>query len=431
MPSKWAAKPESEINNGVNDGAGIGVGAQSSSCLQPDGVENHRQTAASMNIYDDNPKWVGHHARYVDHLISTVSSPNMPLEQYLPLQRVHGVFIQVEAHEDRMPAFYAFALVAKWVKMVGSATGSLSEVRERLDLTAGNSTYAVIRVLEQTRTILKKCISEAHAAYQSTTMDMQQQLLKGKNAAITGGLTGIGRAIAIGFLQHGCNVGINYLGGPSDETLLEQLKAELPQNSTKFHSVAGDISDPETSKRLVKEMADQWGRLDIFVSNAGICTFAELLDIEPDLLSKTIRTNLDGSFYAVQAAARQMASQSPSGGSIMGVSSISALVGGGQQTHYTPTKAGILSLMQSCAVALGKHGIRCNALLPGTIKTQMNEKDLEVEEKRKYMEGRIPLGRTGVTEDMVGPAVFLASDMSRYVTGAQLLVDGGLFVNLQ
>lgn len=110
-----------------------------------------------------------------------------------------------------------------------------------------------------------------------------------------------------------------------------------------------------------------------------------------------------------------MTSQSPPGGSIIGVSSISALVGGGQQTHYTPTKAGILSLMQSCAIALGKHGIRCNALLPGTIKTQMNEKDLENEEKRKYMEGRIPLGRTGMTKDMVGPAVFLASDMSQYV----------------
>lgn len=108
----------------------------------------------------------------------------------------------------------------------------------------------------------------------------------------------------------------------------------------------------------------------------------------------------------------------------MGVSSISALVGGGQQTHYTPTKAGILSLMQSCAVALGKHGIRCNALLPGTIKTQMNEKDLENEEKRKYMEGRIPLGRTGVTDDMVGPAVFLASDMSRYVVRIIGILDG-------
>ncbi|KAL8723209.1 MAG: hypothetical protein Q9225_000475 [Loekoesia sp. 1 TL-2023] len=260
---------------------------------------------------------------------------------------------------------------------------------------------------------------------------MQPQLLRGKITAVTGGLTGIGRAIALGFLHHGCNVAINYFGSSDDETLLEQLKGELPQNGTNFLSVAGDISNPETSKALIKEVTDTWGRLDIFVSNAGICQFAEFLDIEPDLLSKTIRTNLDGSFYAVQAAARQMASQSPSGGSIIGVSSVSALVGGGQQTHYTPTKAGILSLMQSCAIALGKHGIRCNALLPGTIKTQMNEKDLENEEKRRYMEGRIPLGRTGVTEDMVGPAVFLASDMSRYVTGAQLLVDGGLFVNLQ
>ena len=153
--------------------------------------------------------------------------------------------------------------------------------------------------------------------------------------------------------------------------------------------------------------------------------------IEPDLYSRTVRTNLDGAFYSTQAAARQMSSQTPPGGSIIGISSISALVGGGLQTHYTPTKAGILSLMQSCAVALGKHGIRCNALLPGTIETQLNEEDLRDEAKRKYMEGRIPLGRTGVPQDMAGPAVFLASELSRYVSGAQLLVDGGLFVNLQ
>lgn len=136
------------------------------------------------------------------------------------------------------------------------------------------------------------------------------------------------------------------------------------------------------------------------------------------------------------------------GGSIIGISSISALVGGALQTHYTPTKAGILSLMQSCACALGQYNIRCNALLPGTIRTQLNEKDLADDAKRKYMEGRIPLGRTGEPKDLAGPAVFLASDLSGYVvslkklkihehmlidcqTGAQLLVDGGLFVNLQ
>ena len=110
-----------------------------------------------------------------------------------------------------------------------------------------------------------------------------------------------------------------------------------------------------------------------------------------------------------------MSFQSPPGGSIIGISSISGLVGGGLQTHYTPTKAGVLSLMQSCAVALGKHGIRCNALLPGTIRTQLNEEDLRDEGKRGYMEGRIPLGKIGAPEDMVGPAVFLASELSGYV----------------
>lgn len=175
--------------------------------------------------------------------------------------------------------------------------------------------------------------------------------------------------------------------------------------------------------------------------------------------------NLEGAFFAVQAAARQMKEQSPQGGSIIGVSSISALVGGAGQTHYTPTKAGILSLMQSCACALGPYNIRCNALLPGTIRTQLNDEDLADPKKKEYMEGRIPLHRLGqphvctlnliridsltAFQDLAGPAVFLASNLSSYVvslrqseaqptktdyrnqSGAQLLVDGGAFVNFQ
>lgn len=109
-------------------------------------------------------------------------------------------------------------------------------------------------------------------------------------------------------------------------------------------------------------------------------------------------------------------SQSPLGGSIIGISSISALVGGGEQTHYSPTKAGVLSLMQSCAVALGKYNIRCNALLPGTIRTQLNDEDMSDPVKRGYMEGRIPLGRLGQPPDLAGPAVFLACEgLSGYV----------------
>lgn len=149
--------------------------------------------------------------------------------------------------------------------------------------------------------------------------------------------------------------------------------------------------------------------------------------VEPELLHTTVDTNLSGAFFATQAAGRQMAlAQSPPGGSIIGISSISALVGGGQQTHYTPTKAGVLSLMQSCAVALGKYGIRCNALLPGTIRTQLNDEDMSDPVKREYMEGRIPLGRLGQPADMAGPAVFLASGLSSYVVSLLALSVGGL-----
>ncbi|KAI8964271.1 NAD(P)-binding protein [Daldinia sp. FL1419] len=278
-------------------------------------------------------------------------------------------------------------------------------------------------------------------------------LLQGKTAIITGGTTGIGRAIALEYLRQGSNVVVNHLGLERDQPHLESLLAEAQALKTSntdpnvaigtLDHLAGDVSDPATGPALVAHAVSRFGRLDICVSNAGICEFAEFLTLTGDLWSRTVRTNLDGAFYVVQAAARQMASQPPipssflSGakphrGSIIGLSSISALVGGGRQTHYTPTKAGVLSLMQSCAVALGPHGIRCNALLPGTIRTQLNDEDLADDAKRAYMEGRIPLGRTGDPRDMAGPAVFLASDeLSGYVTGSQLLVDGGLFVNLQ
>jgi L-rhamnose 1-dehydrogenase len=132
----------------------------------------------------------------------------------------------------------------------------------------------------------------------------------------------------------------------------------------------------------------------------------------------------------VQAAANQMVRQGQ-GGAIVAVSSISALVGGEYQTHYTPTKAGVHSLMQSTAIALGKYGIRCNSVLPGTILTDINKDDLADPEKRKRMAARIPLGRLGDPDDLAGPIIFLASDLARYVTSAALLVDGGAFVNLQ
>ncbi|WP_033922013.1 SDR family NAD(P)-dependent oxidoreductase [Sphingomonas sp. 37zxx] len=253
------------------------------------------------------------------------------------------------------------------------------------------------------------------------------KLLEGKTVLVTGASTGIGRAAAIGAAQHGANVAINYHSRDADA---EACIAAIEATGQRGLAVKGDVADAATATDFVARAVDAFGRVDVMVSNAGICPFHSFLDMPAETLERTLRVNLHGAYYMVQAAARRMVDQGD-GGAIVAVSSISALVGGEYQTHYTPTKAGVHSLMQSTAIALGKHRIRCNSVLPGTILTEINKEDLADEKKRSAMEGRVPLGRLGQPEDMVGPIVFLASDMAAYVTGAALLVDGGLFVNLQ
>lgn len=253
------------------------------------------------------------------------------------------------------------------------------------------------------------------------------KLLEGKTVLVTGASTGIGRAIAIGAAQHGANVAINYNSRDDDAT---GCVAAIEAAGQRGLAVKGDVSEAETATDFVARAVEAFGGVDVMVSNAGICPFHAFLDMPKEVVERTFRVNLHGAYFMVQAAARQMVEQGR-GGSIVAVSSISALVGGEFQTHYTPTKAGVHSLMQSTAIALGKHKIRCNSLLPGTILTEINKEDLADEGKRRYMEERTPLGRLGQPEDMVGPAVFLASDMAAYVTGAALLVDGGMYVNLQ
>lgn len=267
------------------------------------------------------------------------------------------------------------------------------------------------------------------------------RILAGKTACITGGTTGIGRAITLEYLRQGCNVAVNHLGLKRDEPLRKSLYEEakkIQADTTNASApagalidVEGDVTDPKTGETLVSEAVKKWGKLDVFVANAGIFKACDFLDIDKDTFDKSIHVNVNGAFYACQAASRQMVRQGH-GGAIIGVSSISALVGGGKQVHYTPTKAAVLSMMQSMAIALAKDKIRCNALLPGTIHTQLAEDDMRNDEKRKYLEHRIPWGRVGRPEDMAGPAVFLASEeLSGYVTGSQLLADGGMFVHLQ
>ena len=259
-------------------------------------------------------------------------------------------------------------------------------------------------------------------------------LLDGKVVIVTGGSRGIGAGIAVAAARHGADIVINYWGendaGYGKRSAVDAVQDEVRAAGRRVLAVDGNLADPATGKALVAAAVQAFGKVDVLASNAGICPFHSFLDMPPDVLQRTMQVNLHGAFYVVQATANRMKEQGH-GGAIVATSSISALVGGGMQTHYTPTKAGVHSLMQSCAIALGPYGIRCNSVLPGAILTDLNRDDLSDPEKLAYFAKRIPAGRLGDPSDVADCVVFLASDMARYVTGAALLVDGGMFVNLQ
>jgi len=259
-------------------------------------------------------------------------------------------------------------------------------------------------------------------------------LLKDKSVIVTGGSRGIGRAIAVACAREGADVAINYWGDNDASygrrSAVDEVVDEIQALGRRVIAVEGNVALRSSGVELVARTVDAFGKVDVLASNAGICPFHAFLDMPADVLETTVAVNLNGAFFVTQAAAQQMKAQG-TGGAIVATSSISALVGGGMQTHYTPTKAGVHSLMQSCAVALGPFGIRCNSVMPGTIATDLNAEDLADDAKKAYFEKRIPLGRLGQPDDVAECVVFLASDRARYVTGAALLVDGGLFVNLQ
>jgi len=252
-------------------------------------------------------------------------------------------------------------------------------------------------------------------------------LLQGQRILITGASRGIGRATAVECARHGADIGLNVFKDPEATA---SLVAEIEALGRKAVVFDGDVADADNAEAFIAAGVTGLGGIDAFVSNAGICPFHSFLDMPRATMRRTLDVNYSGAFFMCQAAANQMVKQGR-GGSIVAISSISALVGGEMQTHYTPTKAAVHSLMQSAAIALGRYGIRCNSVLPGTVATDINKDDLADPKKREYMEKRIPLGRLGRPEDIAKVVVFLASDLAGYVTGSSVLTDGGMFVNLQ
>ena len=234
--------------------------------------------------------------------------------------------------------------------------------------------------------------------------------LEGKVALVTGGSRGIGRAIALELGRAGAQVVVGYRTGREEA---EAVAAEIGGRA-----VGGDVSDAESAKALVEAAGD----LDILVNNAGLTRDGVLARMSDDDWRTVLDTNLSSVFYTCRAAARPMMKRRA--GAIVNVSSIVGVHGNWGQTNYAASKAGIIGFTKSLAKELGSRNVRANVVAPGYVRSQLT--DVLPEAATEAMLANTPLGRLGDPEDVAGAVRFLSSDEAKFVTGAVLLVDGGL-----
>ena len=250
--------------------------------------------------------------------------------------------------------------------------------------------------------------------------------LEGKIAIVTGAARGIGQAIALRFGQEGARVAVVDLREAEGQNTVRLIEA----GGGDAFFVRTDVSDSTQVRAMVHAVLERGGTIDILVNDAGICPFEGFLEMPEALWDQVLDVNLKGYFLVSQAVARVMVERGIRG-RIIAVSSISAEFGGSSQAHYCASKAGINLLVKSMAISLGPHGITVNAVLPGTVETDINRDALAAPVVRDYWSKRTPLGRLGQPEDIAGPVLFFATDDSAWCTGALLVVDGGTSVNLQ
>ena len=245
------------------------------------------------------------------------------------------------------------------------------------------------------------------------------KLLQGKTALVTGASKGIGRAIAIRYAEQGANVAFTYLSSVEQG---QELEAELSAKGIKAKGYRSDASDFSQAEKLVNEVVSDFGSLDILVNNAGITMDNLLLRLNEEAWDRVINVNLKSCFNTVKAATKPMMKQK--GGSIINMTSVVGLKGNAGQANYAASKAGIIGFTKSVALELGSRGIRANAIAPGFIETEMTGK-LDEKTVQIWREA-IPLKRGGKPEDVADACVFLGSEMSSYISGQVLQVDGGM-----
>ena len=253
--------------------------------------------------------------------------------------------------------------------------------------------------------------------------------LAGQTAVITGSSSGIGQGIAIAMAREGAQVCINYHG--SEEGAQKTLKA-VEEAGAKGITVQADVSDPDDVARMFEQIIEQFGTVDILVSNAGLQKDAPFLEMEYEDWKKVVDTDLTGQFLCAQHAAREfvrrgvVSDRSKAAGKIICMSSIHDIVPWAGHINYATAKGGVLMFMKTLAQELGEHHIRVNGIAPGAIQTPINQNVWGNPQAKEKLLELIPYNRMGTTDDIGEAAVWLASDQSDYVHGHMLYVGGGI-----
>ena len=245
------------------------------------------------------------------------------------------------------------------------------------------------------------------------------KLLENKTAIITGATRGIGRGIAQTFARNGCNVAFTF---SSSVEAAQSLQMELSDLGVKAKTYQSNAADFEEAQALVDKVLEEFGSVDVLINNAGITKDNLLMRISEEDFDQVIEVNLKSVFNMTKAIQRTFLKQRS--GSLIHMSSVVGIKGNAGQSNYAASKAGIIGFSKAIALELGSRNIRSNVIAPGFIETEMTEK-LSEEIVQKWREG-IPLKRGGAPEDVANACVFLASDLSNYITGQVLQVDGGM-----
>lgn len=252
--------------------------------------------------------------------------------------------------------------------------------------------------------------------------------LDGKTALVTGAGSGIGREIALLFGRQGATVVIGDVNDQAEQAVANDIIA----NGGKASALHLDVTDLASAEQAVRDIVAANGRLDILVNNAGIGLVGNLTETAPQDFARLIAVNVYGVYNCAQAAVNQMLKQEPKGGAIVNIASIAGQVAVARRFAYGATKGAVISMTQSIAMDYIDQNIRCNCICPGTVETPFVEAYLqkyhagEIEETRKQLHARQPLGRMGRPEEIAPLALYLVSDEAAYVTGSQMVIDGGL-----